>query len=161
MRNRMRRGKGAPWSSCSSTRATSAVYSSSSSATMATRIIWCAVPLRLSASQDEGGGAARARARARERERERGAGKSGNERSGGAAVVGKLIGYGLRAPRCVYGPWIGFRVWVGFMDMGRWGQDSFVRFGVRWRWARLLPAGLQSQAKAIAHGPLAPGARVG
>jgi hypothetical protein len=39
MRKRMRRGKGAPWSSCSSTRATSTVYSSISSATIATRII--------------------------------------------------------------------------------------------------------------------------
>jgi hypothetical protein len=62
-------------------------------------VIWCAVPLRLSASQDEGGGAVRAR--------ERGAGKSGNELSGGAAVVGKLIGY--------YGP-TGASVCVWSMD---------------------------------------------
>uniref|UniRef100_A0A0A9B941 Uncharacterized protein n=1 Tax=Arundo donax TaxID=35708 RepID=A0A0A9B941_ARUDO len=39
MRNRMRRGKGALESSCSSTRATSTVYPTSSSATMATSII--------------------------------------------------------------------------------------------------------------------------
>jgi hypothetical protein len=39
MRKRIRRGKGASLSSCSSTRDTSAVYSSSSSATIPTRII--------------------------------------------------------------------------------------------------------------------------